>query len=271
MPTKYVDVGSYAAYYYHTGRTTLPDVVPDLSHGRTILLIHAAGSNAHTWHNQYDFLGKAHSPVAPDLPGHGRSSGVEALPQISAYTDFVVEFLDALKIKSAVVAGRSMGGAIAMDLALRYPARVEALMLLATAAKFNLPAEWIATWRNVTMGRSGQPFDNAGYSPKTIAEHPEIIREGWGEQIRTDPRTRWGDMVAVSKVDLRESIARITQPALILVGRDDTTTPPVDSEFLKSRIKGAKLEVIDDAAHYLTTERPAAVNTAIGAFLDNLH
>lgn len=271
MPTKYVDVGSYATYYYHTGATTLPDVIPDLSRGRTIVLLHAAGSNAHTWHNQYDFLGRSHSPLAPDLPAHGRSSGVEALPSLGAYTDFVVAFLDALEIKSAVLAGRSMGGAVAMDLAIRYPQRVSALMLLATAAKFTLPAEWIATWRNVTMGRSGQPFDNAGYSPKTIADHPEIIREGWGEQIRTDPRTRWGDMVAVSNVDLRESISRITQPTLILAGRDDTTTPLSESEFLESRIKGARLEIIDHAAHYLTTEQPAQVNAALGGFLDSLH
>jgi len=271
MPTKYVDVGPYAAYYYHTGRTTLPDVVPDLSRGRTIVLIHAAGSNAHTWHNQYDHLGQSHSPLAPDLPGHGRSSGVEALGSIGAYADFVVGFLDALKIKSAVIAGRSMGGAVAMDLALRYPARVEALMLVATAAKFNLPEEWIATWRNVTMGRTGQPFDNAGYSPKTIKEHPEVIREGWGEQIRTDPRTRWGDMIAVSKVDLRDSISRIDKPTLIVAGRDDTTTPPAESEFLRSRIKGARLEIIDDSAHYLTTEQPAAVNAVLGKFVDSLH
>jgi pimeloyl-ACP methyl ester carboxylesterase len=163
-----------------------------------------------------------------------------------------------------------MGGAVAMDLAIRYPSRVQALLLLATAAKFNLPAEWIETWRNVTMGRTGQPFDNAGYSPKTIAEHPEIIREGWGEQIRTDPRTRWGDMVAASRVDLRDSVSRIDKPTLILAGRNDTTTPPADSEFLKSRIKGARLEIIEDAAHYLTTEQPIAVNAALSRFLDSL-
>jgi pimeloyl-ACP methyl ester carboxylesterase len=270
MPTKYADVSSYATYYYYTGKTTLPDVIPDFSRGRTILLIHAAGSNAHSWHYQYDYLGKAHSPIAPDLPGHGRSSGVEGLRTVQDYSDFLVAFLDDLKINSAVIAGRSMGGAIAMDLAIRYPDRVEALLLLATAAKFNLPAERIETWRNVTMGRAGQPFNNDGYSPKTIAEHPEIIREGWGEQIRTDPRVRWGDMIAASQVDLCETIGRIQQPTLILAGRDDTVTPPADAELLKSKIKDARLELIADASHNLTTEQPDAVNAALGNFLDSL-
>lgn len=270
MPTKYADVSGYATYFYYVGKTTLPDVVPDFARGRTIVLIHAAGSNGHAWHNQYDHLGRAHSPIAPDLPGHGRSSGVEALGSVEKYTDFVVAFLDALKIGAAVIAGRSMGGAVAMDLAIRYPARVRALALMATAAQFNLPQERIETWRAVTMGRAGQPFNNDGYAPKTIAERPEVIREGWGEQIRTDPRTRWGDMVAASKVDLREAIGRIDKPTLILTGRDDTVTPPANAEFLHSRIKGSRLEVIDAAAHNLTTEQPAAVNAALEKFLSTL-
>lgn len=52
-------------------------------------------------------------------------------------------------------------------------------MLIATAAKFEIPKDRIETWRAVTMGRASQPFNNDGYSPKTIATKPEIIREGW--------------------------------------------------------------------------------------------
>ncbi len=270
MPTKYADVGGYATYYYYVGQTTLPDVVPDLSRGRKILLLHAAGSNAHSWHYQYEHLGMTHSPLAPDLPGHGRTSGVEGLRTVQDYADFTAAFLDALKVDSAVIAGRSMGGAVAMDFALRYPKRVQALVLLATAAKFNIPQERIDVWYAVTMGRTGQPFTNDGYSPKTIAERAEIIREGWGEQIRTDPRVRWTDMVGCSQVDLREKIAKIDKPALILAGADDVVTPPADAEFIKARIKGSRLEVIPDGAHNLTTEKPAEVNAAIEKFLGEL-
>jgi pimeloyl-ACP methyl ester carboxylesterase len=270
MPTKYAEVRGYATYYYYIGATTLPDVVPDLSRGRTVILIHAAGSNAHSWHHQYDYLGEAHSPIALDLPGHGRSSGVEGLRSIQDYADFVAAFLDTLKIRSAVIVGRSMGGAVAMDFALRHPERVQALALIATAAKFNLAPELIQTWRNVTMGRIGQPFSNGGYSPSTIAQHPEIIREGWGEQIRTDPRVRWGDMIACSQVDLRDQIARINKPTLIIAGADDETTPPAMSDFLAGQIKSSRLEKIPDAGHYVTTEQPAAVNAALEKFLSEL-
>ncbi|HKV55878.1 MAG TPA: alpha/beta hydrolase [Candidatus Binataceae bacterium] len=270
MPTKYVDVRGCATFYYYVGKTTLPDVVPDLSRGRKIIMIHGAGANGHGWHYQYEQLGNGHSPVALDLPGHGRSGGVEALPSIQDYADFVDAFLDALKIDSAVIAGHSMGGAIAMDLALRHPRRVQALVLVATAAKFDIPKERIDIWHAVTMGRIGQPFNNDGYSPKTIAEKPEIIREGWGEQIRTDPRVRWGDMVACSQVDLREQINRIDKPTLVVAGADDVVTPVASAELIKGRIKGARLEVIPDAAHRLTTERPDVANATIEKFLGEL-
>jgi len=270
MPTKYVDVQGYATYFYYTGKTTIPEVVPDFSRGRKVVMLHAAGNNGHAWHNQYDYLGQKHSPIALDLPGHGRTSGVEGLNSIQRYADFVTAFLDALKIDSAVIAGRSMGGAIAMDLAVRYPNRVQALILVATASKFNIPQDRIDGMRAVTMGRAPQAFTTDGYSPKTAKEKFDLIREGWGEQIKTDPRVRYTDMIACSQVDLREQISKIDKPTLILAGADDLVTTPADMEFVKGRIKGARLEVIADAAHNLTTEKPQEVNTAIETFLAEL-
>ncbi|MGH9760277.1 MAG: alpha/beta fold hydrolase, partial [Blastocatellia bacterium] len=111
MPTKYADVQGYATYYYYEGLTTLPDVVPDFFRGRKIIFVHAAGSNGHSWHYQLEALAANHSPIALDLPGHGRTSGVEGLRTLHDYTGFIASFMDSLGIESAVIAGRSMGGA----------------------------------------------------------------------------------------------------------------------------------------------------------------
>ncbi len=270
MPTKYIEVSGCATYFHYAGQTTLPDVVPDFSRGRTVVLIHGAGSNGHVWHHQIDALASKHSPLALDLPGHGRSAGVEGLATVSDYAQFVAAFLDSLKIDSAVLGGRSMGGAIAMDFALRYPARVEALVLVATAAKFPITADRLAALKAVTMGRAPQAFVTDGYAQKTIKEKFDIVREGWMEQIKTDPRVRYTDMVACSNFDLSEQISKIDKPTLILAGAEDQGTTPAAAEFIKSKIRGSKLMVIPDAAHNLPNERPEEVNAAIDQFLAEL-
>jgi pimeloyl-ACP methyl ester carboxylesterase len=270
MPTKYIEVKGYATHYYYRGATTLPDVVPDFSRGRTILFIHGAGSNGHTWHRQIEALGKNHSPIALDLAGHGRSAGVEGLSTVNDYADFVAAFLDALKIKSAVILGHSMGGAIAMDLALRHGARVEALILSCTAAKFNLPPDHIEGLRAITMGRAPQAFHTDGYSPTTVKSNFDVVREGWMEQIKTDPRVRYTDIVASAKVDLRDAIAKIDRSTLVLAGADDKGTTPADAEFIAGKIRGAKCHVIADAGHYIPRERPDEYNAAIERFVSEL-
>lgn len=270
MPTKYTEVKGYATYYYYSGATTLPDVVPDFSRGRKILFVHGAGSNGHTFHRPLVALGKDHSPIALDLPGHGRSAGVEGLSTVHDYADFVVAFLDALKIKSAVILGHSMGGAIAMDLALRHSRRVDALILSCTAPKFNLTPDRIEGLRAITMGRAPQAFNTDGYSPKTVQGNFDIVREGWMEQIKTDPRVRYTDILACSKVDLRDSIAKIDKPTLVLAGADDKGTTPADAELIAGKIRGAKCKIVADAGHYIPREQPGEYNAAIEQFLSEL-
>jgi pimeloyl-ACP methyl ester carboxylesterase len=270
MPTKYIEVKGYATYYYYRGATTLPDVVPDFSRGRKILFIHGAGSNGHTWHRQGEALGKDHSPIALDLPGHGRSAGVEGLSTVNDYADFIAAFLDALKIESAVILGHSMGGAIAMDLALRHSGRIEALILSCTAPKFNLTADRIAGLRAITMGRAPQAFNTDGYSPTTVKNNFDVVREGWMEQIKTDPRVRYTDILACSTVDLRDAIGKIDKPTLVIAGADDTGTTPADAEFIAGKIRGAKCKIIAEAGHFIPRERPDEYNAAIAQFVGEL-
>ena len=269
MPTKYAHIKGHATHYYYAGRTTLPDVVPDFSRGRTIVFVHAAGSNANTWHNQLNHFSAGHSPIAPDLPGHGRSEGVDGLPSIRHYADFVAAFLDGLGIKSAVIAGRSMGGAIAMEMALRHDERVDGLVLIATAAKFNI-ADRLPGLEAVTKGRAPQAFTTDGYSPKTAQSSFDVIRQGWMEQVKTDPRVRYTDMVACSEFDVRDEIVRIKKPALVIAGADDTIATPSDAEFIAKQIPGARLEIIAEAGHYVPTEKPHDVCSRIEAFVASL-
>ena len=263
MPTKYVEVDGYAVHYFHTGPTTLPNVVPDLSRGRLFFYVHGAGSNGHFGHKLLDGLSVEHSPLAFDFPGHGRSSGTESLKSVAAYTDFSYAVWKTLGLRPVVVVGHSMGGAVAMDLALRHPDMIEGLALTCTAPKFNVPDEILSTWEAVMKGRQGQPFTNLSCSPKTPKD---VVREGWMEQIKTDPRVRYHDLAACREVDLTARLGEITAPTLVLAGEDDQTTPVAQAETLRDGIPRAELAVIPAAGHWLPLEQAPAACRAIGGF-----
>lgn len=267
MPTKYVTVDGTAVHYFHTGRTTLPNVVPDLSRGELLLFVHAAGSNGNMWHRQLTAFAEAHSPLAFDFPGHGRSGGTESLKAVDAYRDFLGAFMHALRVQRSVLIGRSMGGAIAMAYALAHPEHVRALVLVATAAHFELPQAMLDTWKNVMLGRATQPFTTEAFSPKADFA---VMREAWMEQVKTDPRVRYFDLVACNQFDVTARLGEIKIPTLIVAGKDDTFTPPQQSEILHNGIKGSKLVIIEDAGHTVSNEKPEEFNAALQDFLATL-
>src|SRR6059058_4291877 len=101
---------------------------------RTIVLLHGAGFDHSTWalHSRW-FAHHGFGVLAPDLPGHGRSSGA-LLPTIADMADWTAALLDAAGAAKAKLVGHSMGSLIALETAARHPAKVSALGLIGTAA-----------------------------------------------------------------------------------------------------------------------------------------
>jgi pimeloyl-ACP methyl ester carboxylesterase len=267
MPTKYAHVDGHAIHYVHSGRSTLPDVRPDLGQGELLLFLHAAGSNANVWRRQVEHFGAVHSALALDLPGHGRSSGVEGLASIGDYAACVAAFARQLRLRPAVAVGRSMGGAIAVTLALDHPRHVKALVLACAAARFAFPAERLAGLHDVVRGRRPQQFTTETFSPKTGFE---VMKEAWTEQVKTDPRVRYTDMLACAAFDARARLGGIRVPTLVVAGADDQVTPVAAAEEITAAIPGARLAVIADAGHQAPLEQPEAFQRAVGSFLETL-
>jgi 3-oxoadipate enol-lactonase / 4-carboxymuconolactone decarboxylase len=267
MPTKYVTVDGTAVHYFHTGPTTLPGIAPDLSRGELLVFLHDAGSNGHTWHSQLAAFAQRDSPLALDFPGHGRSGGTESLKSIAAYAVFLAAFLDALGARPCVLVGCGMGGAVAIEIALAQPGRVRALVLVAAAARFDLPQSMLDTWRDVMRGRAPQPFTAEAFSPQTDFA---VMREMWMEQVQTDPRVRYFDLLACNQFDVTAQLGAVAVPTLIAAGRDDAVTPPARAEALQRGIPDARLVVVDGAGHALPNEKPAELNQALAEFVEGL-
>src|SRR5437016_13281227 len=110
------------------------------------------------WRRQVEAAAIDNSVVALDLPGHGRSSGIEGLPTIDAYADFVVRFAAALRLRPVVLVGRSMGAAIGMTIAVRRPELLQGLVLACAAARVPIRDENLAVRRDGVRRPPLQPF-----------------------------------------------------------------------------------------------------------------
>jgi 3-oxoadipate enol-lactonase len=267
MHSKYAYLDGVAVHYWHSGRSTLPGTVPDLSRGRLLLFVHGAGSNGHTWHRQLAHFGAAHSALALDYPGHGRSGSTEGLKSIDAYAQFTKVCADLLRLRSLVFVGRGMGGAIGITFARAHPQRLRALVLVGTPATFTIPPDTLVAWHDVMRGRLPQPFSPDIFSPKT---DPAIMREVLMEQVQTDPRVRYFDLKACDGFDAAGRAAAIKTPTLVVTGRDDRFATPDQAAALQRSIPGAELAVIDDAGHAVTAEQAAKFNAVLEAFLERI-
>lgn len=267
MPTKYVTVHETPIQYWHTGATTLPDVVPDFSRGEVVLFVHGAGWNGALWESHLNALAAAHSPLAFDFPGHGRSGGTEALGSIEEYSDCLAGLIAALRLRPCVLVGHDLGGAGALACAIRQPQLVRALVLTGTAARFDVPQALLDTWRDVMRGRQPQPFTNDGFSPQADVA---VLRRVLTEQIKTDPRVRYHDLAILRSFEVTPWLPELDVRALIVAGRDDPYVSVEQTEALHIGLRGSQLQVIDGAGHYVPWEQSAAFESAVAGFLAGL-
>jgi len=265
VPHKYASVEGVATFVHHAGRTTLPEVVPDLSRGEVVLCLHASGGNGAVFAELLQALAPDHSPLAIDFPGHGRSGGLDSLGSIEAMAGFAGAFLDKWGIARAVVLGHSMGGAVALRLALERPAAVRGLVLCASAPRFTGAA--VPAVSRVVEGKDRRPFFRDAYSPKAS---PEVLRRGFLEDLKTDPRALLGDLLACRAFDAEADLARIAAPTLVVVGDAEEPAMRAGSERLAAGIRGATLCRVAAAGHMLPLEQPAALAGAVREFLGTL-
>jgi pimeloyl-ACP methyl ester carboxylesterase len=267
MPTKYARIDDLAVHYAHGGGTTLPDQPPPLGKGAALLLVHGEGGSGALWARQLAHFAAEHSPVAVDLPAHGRSSGLDGPASAEDAAALLGRFLEALGAPPAVVVGHGLGGQVALLLALREPARVRAVVTIGTAAKADPHQQTTEKIRLVVKGRLGQQFDTPFFGPS-----PEMnaMREFWSEMVKTDPKVRLSDLVASSCCDLRGRLADIGRPTLVIQGEADQLCPRAAAEELAKAIPGARLCVVPGAGHVAHLEKPAEVNQAIADFVAGL-
>ena len=253
----YAETGSGTIFYTVTGKS---------SAGPALVLLHGAGGSRLNWTSELSRLGQARLSGATvytlDLPGHGRSGGA-GRGAIEDYATDVVSFFDAVGIGRAVIVGHSMGGAIALTMALDSPKRVAALVLVATGARLRVAPsilERISTDFEAAVGI----ITRYAWSREAPAELVDLGRERFRD---AGPDVLLGDLTACDRFDVMERLGEIDVPALVVVGSADRLTPVEYSHDLAEHISEAQIVIIEGAGHMVMLERPMEVAKAVRRFL----
>ncbi|WP_435193890.1 alpha/beta fold hydrolase [Natronomonas sp. EA1] len=231
----------------------------------TVLYIHGSGGTHRVWVNQYAPDGPAPG-VALDLAGHGESDDIDtpAGPEtLDAYADDVCAV--ARETGATVLCGNSLGGAVAMHVALERDLAIDGLVLCGTGAKLGVGQPLLDALADDFEGAVSMIHQPG----MLFADAPEDVVEKSAEMLRTTGRAvTERDFRTCDAFDVRDRLEEIAVPTLAITGADDGLTPPSFHEYLVEGIPDATLELVDDAAHLSMLERPDAWNRAVEAFLD---
>jgi pimeloyl-ACP methyl ester carboxylesterase len=250
----------------------------DYGPGPVVVLIHGFPLDRTMWVSQQTTLGARYRVITPDLRGHGETAAPEGIYPIDDMAGDVVELLDALKITEPIVlGGLSMGGYVALSVAVRHPKRLRGLMLLNTRAGADTPGAALAREdlaRQVEAAGSAEPAVATMlpklFSEATRAHRADVIARVHDQMSRTPARAVAGALRGMaSRPDRTGDLARISVPTLVLAGADDQLIPLDESRTMAGAIPQSQLVVVPDAGHLAPLENPEATNMALLRFLDS--
>jgi 3-oxoadipate enol-lactonase len=231
--------------------------------GPVLLLGPSLGSTTAMWDPQIAALAERFRVVRYDHRGHGGSPVGDGPCELADLGADVVALLDTLGVDRAHVAGLSLGGMVAMWLAVNAPERIDRLALCCTSAKLGPPQMWRDRAAAVRDAGSTSVIADAvverWLTPAHAEAHPELLGSLRAMIASVDPAGYVACCGAIERMDLLPDLHRVVAPALVLAGREDAATPPEHAEAIAERIDGARLEIVDDAAHLANVERPEEV------------
>jgi pimeloyl-ACP methyl ester carboxylesterase len=231
-----------------------------------VVLIHGAGSSHLVWPPLMRRLAGC-AILALDLPGHGRSGG-PGCRSVAAYAARVLDFLAEKRAFQVALVGHSLGGAVALHLALEHPHLVYGLGLISSGARLGLPpALRQALEAPHALPDALRALARLAFSPHT----PATLRDQLLQPLRrASPTVLLGDWQSAADFDVRARMLPLDMPAWVATGADDRLTPPSSASFLAAFLPRAALQLVPRAGHFLPLEQPAALSAGFSDFISRL-
>jgi len=221
-----------------------------------IVFIHGSGFTGDVFRKQ---LSVFPGSVAPNLPGHaahGRASSV------AEFGDFIERFIKEHALHDVTLCGNSLGGAIALDVALRKNPVVRSIVLLGSGARLRVAPKILEGLRT--------DFDHTIQEvAKLLYAEPsdEQLRYAAAAMRRAGAAQTLADYEACNAFDVMERLGEISIPVLAITGEHDRMTPSKYADFLASRVQNGRARIVPGAGHLVMAEQPAETNQMIMEFL----
>lgn len=250
----------------------------DSGDGLPVVLLHAFPLSSAMWLAQREALASRYRLITPDQRGFGGSPLGDDQPSLDRVADDVAALLDLKRIDRAVIGGLSMGGYVAMAVWRRHRDRVRALVLADTKAGADSP-ETRSNRERIAAAVTGEPGPGVLLDevlptlvgPTTVRERQLVYGRVRGF-VQTAPplAVAWAQRAMAARPDSTADLAAVDVPALVVVGEEDTLSPPAESEAIVGLLSAGRLVRIPRAGHLSAIEEPDRFTAALGEFLDRV-
>ncbi|MBE0581849.1 3-oxoadipate enol-lactonase [Devosia sp.] len=238
-----------------------------------LVLANSLGTDARIWDAVVTLLAGRYRIISYDKRGHGLSDAPDGDYRLDDHVDDLAGLLRHLEIERLALAGVSVGGMIAQGFALRHPDRLAALVLCDTAAKVGDATMWnerIAAVRERGLEAIAEPVMARWFTERFRQEQADELA-GWRNMLVRMPVDGYaGTCAALRDADLRDAIAAIAVPTLVVVGEQDLSTPVELVRQTAQAIGGAQFATIADCGHIPSIEQPLALTALMTRFLNEV-
>ncbi len=243
-----------------------------------VVLLHAFPLSSRMWQPLADALGPSLQLVTPDFRGAGEVPLGDGPPSLDVLADDVAALLDSRGVQRAVVGGLSMGGYVALAFARRHPERLAALVLADTRTGADTEAARQSRLEMAeTLVREGTPRVLVEESlpgllgDTTKRSRPDVVAFVRELVSSASPATAaWWQRAMAARADSHAVLDSLDVPVLVLVGAEDTLTPPAGASAMAEAARLARLVVLPGAGHLSAIETPAEFAAELAAFVGPL-
>lgn len=238
----------------------------------TVILLHGLGANVASWQFNIPVLAQKYHVVALDQIGFGKSDRPALKYRVGTYVDFLDKFMSETKIEKATLIGNSLGGWVAAWTAIKYPNRVEKVVLADAAGlkPSEIDLKQIYGLNYSTRNEVRQLVKLVFYN-QAIFGSPAFIEESMKVRVLANDGDTINSLIESIKRDedfLDGQLNQIKKPTLIIWGKQDGLLKVADAERFNREIAGSQLIVFDQCGHVPQVEKAADFNAAVLKFLE---